>query len=178
MKLTPTPFREASRYVAYSQRRRILVAAVLFPLPLLFSIIGNIRLAGLGVGNATGLLTYLGIYISLILFLISPVRFWWGLRVTFGIIAFACFAGLLGQILSFRHSESFPAAPAVLAASVGVIALIAACRPRPNPTEEERRLMRIHGFGQSASRWTQLLAVLVLLALLLPALWALQGLFR
>ena len=124
--------RTSSKLTAYAHRPRILFAAVLFPLPLLLSAIGDIRLDGLDFGNGLRLLACVGIYISLITFLWAPIRFWWALRLALGIIAATCFAWFSRGLATFFHSGSFDALASILTASIGLASLIAACRPRPN----------------------------------------------
>ena len=67
----------ASKQIVYGQRWRVLFAAVFFPLPLLWSLIGNIRLQGWTLGSALSLTACAGLYVSLITFLASPIRCWW-----------------------------------------------------------------------------------------------------
>ena len=64
--------RSASRTVAYGRRWRILFCAVLFPLPLLLTLIGSLRQEW-SLGGVLTLIGSVGIYFSLILFLVAPV---------------------------------------------------------------------------------------------------------
>lgn len=68
----------------------MLFAAIVFPLPLLFALIASIRLAGLTLWNTLTVAAAVGIYVSLLLFLTSPVKRWWAFRVTLAITAASC----------------------------------------------------------------------------------------
>ena len=62
--------------------------------------IGSVRLEGWTLGNAFSLAASLGIYLSLIAFLASPIKCWWAFRVTLGVIVAACSAWVFrGSVL-------------------------------------------------------------------------------
>ena len=128
----------SSRIVAYGRRPKFLVGAILFPLPLLLTAIGDIALEGWSPGAALWLAMVAGIWVSMILYMASPLRYWWALRITLGIIVLGCAAWILREILAFR--EAAPVAPRsawTFISVLGAASLYAACRPRPDIAREQ-----------------------------------------
>jgi hypothetical protein len=167
--------RQASKVVAYgSHRRKALVAAVLLPLVLILSMIGNIRLQGWTLGNAFWLTAVLGIYLSLITFLASPIKCWWAFRVALGIIVGACTAWVFREV-SYYFMEQ-PPAPLfawALVVVVGALSLYGILRPPPDP-KVEQRFVPDKGFSQPIAWW---ISGLVYALLLMPLLFFLRSLY-
>jgi hypothetical protein len=167
--------RRASKVVAYGPRRwRVLVAAVFFPLPLLFSMIGNVRLEGWTFGNAFSLAASLGIYLSLIAFLASPIKYWWAFRVTLGVIVAACSAWVFREVA--YYFKALPPAPFfawALVVLIGALSLRGIFRPPPDP-KVEQQFVADEGFSQPVAWW---ISGLVYALWLIPLLLLMRSMY-
>jgi hypothetical protein len=168
-------FRRASKVVAYgSRRRRALVAAVLFPLPLIHSMIGNIRLEGWTLGNTFSLAASLGIYLALIVFLASPIKCWWAFRVALGVIVGACSAWVFREIS--YYFMALPPAPVfawALVIVIGALSLSGIFKPPPDP-KVEQQFVADEGFRQPVAWW---LSALFYAVFLIPLLLLMRSLY-
>lgn len=161
-------FRRASKVVAYgSHRWGVLFAAVIFSSPLIHAMIGNIRLEGWTLGNTFSLAASLGIYLSLIIFLASPIKCWWAFRVALGIIVGACSAWILREVSYYFMAQ--PPAPLfawLLVIVIGALSLRGILRPPPDP-KVEQQFVADEGFSQPVAWWISALFYAVFLIPLL-----------
>ena len=149
----------------------MLIAALVLPLPLLIAVFRNSTLEGWNLLAAITFALLLTVWIGIIAWLVSPIRYWWMFKVV--LIALSC---LLVRTLLFGPSEP---APVLILGSAAVLLLIAAIRTRA-PTEDDIRLARIAdgpGDGHS-SWWMTLLAVAVLAIPAISILKSLYGMLR